>query len=224
MHEPTDSSVGVSAQDFGPLPGRPRAKRRSQRQIEESVEIKAAIVRAALVVFAQRGYTQTTLEAVAKTVGLTRSGILHHFSSKDALFQAVLELQMSWAQQQAEPAGGDPALGGLAAFLGKAGNAQVPLQLAHVLEGEAIAGNAAAAEHVRGRAAFVEQEVRRRLAIGLERGEVAADVDPDAAATLVTAAINGLQAAWLLEPATDTERAFELLLRLLAPSAGAADA
>jgi AcrR family transcriptional regulator len=210
MPEQTDESVTTS-----PL-GRRRPRRRSQRQIEESAEIKAAIVRTALPVFAERGYTQTTLEAVATLCGLTRSGILHHFSSKEALFRAVLELQMSWAQHQAKGAS-DPAVRGLAAFVGGTAEARVPLQLVHVLEGEAIAGNESAAEHVRARAHFVELEVRRRLEAGRERGEIDPKIDLAAATTLIAAAVNGLQTAWLLDDGTPTEAAFDLLLRLLAP-------
>ncbi|WP_178379843.1 TetR/AcrR family transcriptional regulator [Cryptosporangium aurantiacum] len=171
---------------------------------------------AALPVFAERGYTQTTLDSVAKLVGLTRSGILHHFASKEALFLAVLERQRAWAQQQVDSADRSTTRG-LSAFLGHAGHARVPLQLVHVLAAEAIAGNEAAAGYVAERADFVRSEIRRRLQESRERGEVDPAIDLDEATTLVAATLNGLQAAWLLDADVPTEPAFDLLLRLLGP-------
>ena len=40
--------------------------------------------------FARHGFEQTSLQAVADAVGLSKAGLLHHFPSKDALHEAVL--------------------------------------------------------------------------------------------------------------------------------------
>src|SRR3712207_8758015 len=40
--------------------------------------------------FARRGFEQTSVQAIADAVGLSKAGLLHHFPSKDALRAAVL--------------------------------------------------------------------------------------------------------------------------------------
>jgi AcrR family transcriptional regulator len=165
--------------------------------------VKAEIVRAAAAVFAEKGYAHTTLEAVARRVGLGRTGLLHHYPSKEALFRAVLDGERARVEVGAGGTGVD-ALRELGACLGDAASAR----LVQVLEGEVLAGNAVAAKHVAERLAAVRAEIRRRL------GDVA---EPDAAATLVAAAVNGLQKLWLLDPDAPTAQAFELLLNLLEP-------
>jgi AcrR family transcriptional regulator len=56
-----------------------------RRQIDEGILDRAAGL------FARHGFEHTSLQAVADAVGLSKAGLLHHFRSKDALQQAVLE-------------------------------------------------------------------------------------------------------------------------------------
>ena len=175
-------------------------------------------MRAAATVFAERGYAQTTLDMVASLVGLSRQGVLHHFASKEALFKAVLEQQRQWAaslvESQVRPSGW-AAFRDLAVFLGRSPDDRLPLQLMHVLEGEAIAGNEAALGYVQERMEEIQSALRRRLDRIRAEGTIAADVDMDAVATLIAAAVNGLQRRWLVDPRARTAPAFDLLLTLL---------
>lgn len=41
--------------------------------------------------FAERGYDDTSIEAVLQESGLSRGALYHHYAGKDALFEAVLE-------------------------------------------------------------------------------------------------------------------------------------
>jgi AcrR family transcriptional regulator len=50
------------------------------------------ILRAALHLFAERGYPQTSMDEIAKEVGVTKPAIYHYFDSKEKLFQALVEL------------------------------------------------------------------------------------------------------------------------------------
>jgi AcrR family transcriptional regulator len=54
---------------------------------------KAALLGEATALFAARGYAGTSLEDVASASQVTRGAVYHHFASKQALFEAVLELQ-----------------------------------------------------------------------------------------------------------------------------------
>jgi AcrR family transcriptional regulator len=53
-------------------------------------QIDAGILDRAAALFARHGFEQTSVQAVADAVGLSKAGLLHHFPSKDALHEAVL--------------------------------------------------------------------------------------------------------------------------------------
>lgn len=63
---------------------RPRASRRSTE------EVRTLIVDAATRLFAERGYTQTTMRDVASTAGIGLSVLYRQFESKERLFSASL--------------------------------------------------------------------------------------------------------------------------------------
>jgi len=52
-------------------------------------QIDAGILDRAAALFARRGFEQTSVQAIADAVGLSKAGLLHHFPSKDALHEAV---------------------------------------------------------------------------------------------------------------------------------------
>jgi AcrR family transcriptional regulator len=54
---------------------------------------RAALLEEATSLFARRGYAGTSLEDVASASQVTRGAVYHHFASKQALFEAVLEAQ-----------------------------------------------------------------------------------------------------------------------------------
>ncbi len=54
---------------------------------------RAALLDEATALFAERGYAGTSLEDVAKASQVTRGAVYHHFSGKQALFEAVLDEQ-----------------------------------------------------------------------------------------------------------------------------------
>ncbi|MCW2742717.1 MAG: transcriptional regulator, TetR family [Blastococcus sp.] len=64
-----------------------------RQQIDEGILDRAAAL------FARHGFEQTSVQAVADAVGLSKAGLLHHFPSKDALHEAVLALADSLAQR-----------------------------------------------------------------------------------------------------------------------------
>jgi AcrR family transcriptional regulator len=49
------------------------------------------ILDSAAALFARHGFEQTSLKALADAVGLSKAGLLHHFPSKEALFDAAWE-------------------------------------------------------------------------------------------------------------------------------------
>ena len=66
----------------------PTSKRR--RRYLPSAERKPKILDAAFVEFSNRGYTSTTVEAIAARAGLSKAGIYAHYKSKEDIFEDLL--------------------------------------------------------------------------------------------------------------------------------------
>ena len=70
------------------------------RREQYSDATRAALIAAATTRFAAEGYTATALEDVAADIQATRGAVYHHFSSKKALFEAVMEELAGAAYEQ----------------------------------------------------------------------------------------------------------------------------
>jgi AcrR family transcriptional regulator len=94
---------------------------KSRRELY-SEATRAALLEEATALFAERGYAGTSLEDVASASHVTRGAVYHHFASKRALFEAVLDRQEARATEEiiAAAAAADPwesAMLGLDAYL-----------------------------------------------------------------------------------------------------------
>ena len=61
-----------------------------KRKKEDAAVTRQSVLDAALKVFSRKGYTQATLEAVAREAGVTRGAIYWHFNNKFEMFGALL--------------------------------------------------------------------------------------------------------------------------------------
>ncbi|WKU48165.1 TetR family transcriptional regulator [Streptomyces sp. VNUA116] len=66
-----------------------------RKTAEEAAQTRAALLEAALFVFAEQGLASARLADVAQRAGLTRGALYYHFADKSALYAAVME--HSWA-------------------------------------------------------------------------------------------------------------------------------
>jgi AcrR family transcriptional regulator len=71
-----------------------------------SAATRAALLDDATALFAERGYAATSLEDVASASRVTRGAVYHHFASKQALFEAVLDAQEERATEAITAAAG----------------------------------------------------------------------------------------------------------------------
>jgi AcrR family transcriptional regulator len=61
------------------------------RLVEKGLTTRHRILSAATRLFADKGYEQTSIEALLDELGISRGALYHHFSSKEAIFEAVFE-------------------------------------------------------------------------------------------------------------------------------------
>jgi AcrR family transcriptional regulator len=60
-------------------------------RIEKGRATRDRLIQAARTLFGERGYEDTSIEAILVAAGATRGSLYHHFETKEALFDAVLD-------------------------------------------------------------------------------------------------------------------------------------
>jgi AcrR family transcriptional regulator len=82
-----------------------------RRTKQEALQTRDTVLKAAAHIIAQQGIGAFTIEAVAQEAGLTKGGVLHHFPSKEALVNDLIDGVMQTFNQRlqaelaAEPEG-----------------------------------------------------------------------------------------------------------------------
>jgi AcrR family transcriptional regulator len=95
----------------------------TSRRAQYSASTRRALVDVAEQLFTEHGYAATSLDAIVAGADVTKGALYHHYSGKQALFEAVFEKVESAAAQQIHAAltgHDDPwakAIAGLRAFL-----------------------------------------------------------------------------------------------------------
>lgn len=166
---------------------------------------RAEILRAARDSFAERGYTGSSLRDIAERAGTTHAVLQHHFATKDDLLTAVLAQRDVEEHQQ-----GQTEVDGLDSFASYLGDVLLRHQEAPELMRLWVELAVAATRPGHpAHAYFVDryERVHALLAGPLHDDPVGAalaeDLDPDSAAVIIDAILNGLQILWLLNPELD---------------------
>ncbi|MEC3956801.1 TetR/AcrR family transcriptional regulator [Nocardia sp. CDC153] len=167
----------------------------------KGIERRERILEAALHTIAERGFLATSVAELAEAVGLSQSGLLHYFGSKEELFVAVLRKRDEISMIEF----GEPGPEVLIRVVRR--NTQVPGLIELFTHMQAAAADPQHPAHdymrehyERGVAGFTE------LLRGMQKtGAVPADVDPEVMATAFMALSDGLQSRWLIDPSLDME-------------------
>lgn len=64
---------------------------RPNKNVTRGEATRGQLIAVARRMFAERGYEDTSIEAVLREAGVSRGSLYHHFASKEALFEAVAE-------------------------------------------------------------------------------------------------------------------------------------
>lgn len=155
------------------------------------------ILDAALELFAERGYRGATLAAIAHRAGLTQQGLLHYFPSKERLLVEVLRLRDERDVEALSDGTSVVSLDALATLVELNTARRGIVQSYTVLSADSVTEDHPARE-------FFQERYRRfrgRLAatVRAECGEeLPGGLDPEQAAALIIAMMDGLQLQWLL--------------------------
>src|SRR5207344_2626905 len=80
---------------------------RPNKNVARGEATRGQLIAIARRMFAERGYEDTSVEAVLREAGVSRGSLYHHFASKEALFEAVAEdVETSVGVQTLAAAGG----------------------------------------------------------------------------------------------------------------------
>lgn len=172
----------------------------------------------AIDVFARRGSDGTSLRSIAQEIGVSHAALTHYFSSREQLLVEVYK-EAERQKGEAHPHRADASAVDIMTESARRNHA-VPglVQLYSTLVAAALeSGHPEATEFATARFAAVRADLVNRVERDQRSGRVRADVDPEAVASLVIAASDGLQAQWMLDDSVPQNDALVLLARLLAP-------
>ena len=77
--------------DWAGAAGQVNPADRPNRNVARGEATRGQLIEIATRMFAERGYEDTSIEAVLREAGVSRGSLYHHFASKEALFEAVAE-------------------------------------------------------------------------------------------------------------------------------------
>ena len=184
----------------------------------------AEILDIAVELFGARGLRGTSIGAVAARLGLTDSGVLHYFPTKDALIDAAvdraLERQTSQMRALVEP-GGLEAIERMSEWGAIVEETPELVALQVILSSEAILENSTVAQQVKRRYAAIHELAAGLIRQGIDRGEIRADTDADWEASAIIAYLDGIRLQWFysnrqLPIAQAVRHYFELLVDRIA--------
>jgi AcrR family transcriptional regulator len=197
MSETTTGKIADKAADQPAAIGR----RKPRGSYAKTGMKRAAILEAALAVFAKGGYRAGSLREVAAQVGMSEAGLLHHFPSKSVLLAEVLDLRDQHSLDLVPIDGPEPleTLRGLVKLARY--NASVPgvVELYCTLSAEATTPDHPAHEYFVGRYRYTVDNLTRSFEHCAERGLLHASIRPESAARATVALMDGLQVQWLLD-------------------------
>ncbi|WP_432512091.1 TetR/AcrR family transcriptional regulator [Kineococcus sp. SYSU DK001] len=187
-------------------------------EYRKSAERRSQILEAAFAVFARSGYTSSSVSEIARAVGMTQTGVLHHFSGgKIALLRAVLERRDARAEQLLAGRSGRDVLTGLLEISRTQVVQRGAVQLYTVLAAEATDPDHPAHDYFAKRFERIADAVTAALAEVDAAGGLREGVDPRRATMHLLALTEGLQLLWLngldVDLVGDVHRYLNTLLR-----------
>ncbi|WP_037959311.1 TetR/AcrR family transcriptional regulator [Streptomyces violens] len=164
-------------------------------------ERRERIVKAATDLFSTAGYARTSMARVAQDVGISTTGLLHYFPTKQHLLLAVAEHRLDVAtalMDASTEADGDSLIETLLAITKRFVDEPGLIELFVTLSAEAADPSSAAHELFAARYERTVGELSARFQSCARNGSFRTDIDYDAVARECVAVSDGLQLQWVL--------------------------
>jgi len=189
----------------------------------KGVAKREEILQTALDLVARAGYGKATVREIAAAVGLSPTGLLHYFGSKEKLFAEILRRRDRVDIELTRRARDDRSvLDGVAELIRH--NAEVPglVQFYTRFNAEATDPEHEANGYFRERYESTRELFAAAVRHAQGSGELPAGIDPARLAPLLVALSDGLQSQWLYDDGIDMAAGIGYLFELLrvAPPAG----
>lgn len=174
-----------------------------------------SVVRTAVSVFNEHGYNATSMEQLARSLGISKAGIYHHFDSKEQILEVAL----------------DEGLGQLECVLTSVATSEEPAidRLIHVVT-EAVKlmtrqlpfvtlllrvrGNSEIERAALQRRRAVDREFAKLVQAAIDAGELRSDIEPQLASRLLFGMINSIGAWYSPDGADSTETLIEHVVHI----------
>lgn len=164
------------------------------------------ILTTALEVIARNGYRKTSIRELAAAVGLSQTGLLHYFGTKEELFAEILR-KRDEVDTAGLTDGASVSVEEIVASMVQLvrHNADVPglVQLYAQFSTAATEPDHPARSYFQQRYAGYRATVAQAIRDRQDAGELSASIDADRAAALLAAATDGLQTQWMLDDSID---------------------
>ncbi|EHI12854.1 TetR/AcrR family transcriptional regulator [Mycolicibacterium thermoresistibile] len=168
---------------------------------------------------ARNGWRNTSLAQIAKEAGVSPAGLLHHFESKEALLNAVLDARDADDDAHADRSG--DLIAEIARVAERFDRAPHLVGTFTVLLVENIQPEAPLHDRMLARQRAAIDIVADLIRRGQESGRYRSDFDAATKAVEIIAFVNGMETSWLLDPSIPVAEVFkgyaEMLERDFAP-------
>lgn len=185
----------------------------------KTARLRARAIDAGIELFGSSGYNGATLTEVADRVGMTLTGLQHHFPSKDALLTAVLEERDRRDGERVVDRSHLDGIENLIEMLSESERTPGLMELQCVLAAEATSADHPAHEYFQRRYARLREEATIAFTEMIDEGDLTPTVPPESLAAMILALVDGLQLQWLLERGSvDIEREVRRFLHTFIPA------
>ena len=176
----------------------------------KGVAKREEILDAALGVIARNGYQRTSVREIAEAVGLSQAGLLHYFSSKEALFAEILRAATRSTASACRPTR-RPESRASSTSCGTTPTCRGSSSSTPSSPPRPRTPTTPLTPTSRGATPSCGASWARRCARRRQRGELSRTLDAESVATILLAAADGLQTQWMLEPDLDMAAQLEHL-------------
>lgn len=183
------------------------APRRYASLLAKGEDRKQRILEVAERMLARNGWRNTSLAQIAREAGVSPAGLLHHFESKEALLEAVLDARDDDDNTHADLAGDLPSEISRAAA--RFERSPELIGTFTVLLIENIDPDAPLHDRLLLRQRAAVDIVANLIRRGQDDGRYRTDIDPATKAVEILAFINGMETAWLLDPSIPLDAVFK---------------